>query len=552
MVFHEGCRGARDTPTSIEEAGVTRRRLAPAPSGASRGQALLLAGVLAFALGCSSGAAGGGVEPTAGSLAPPATQTGVFPTASAQGTGPPTGGEGTLSWAPCTRSDLNKYQCASLAVPLDYAHSDQATITLALVRSRATDPSQRIGSLLINPGGPGGSALDEFAFLDGQLSSALRAHFDIVGFDPRGVGASQGVTCLSDPQLDAYYAADIDTSSASGLAQERRLAQTYVNGCEQRSGALLPFVGTIAAARDIDRIRAAVGDPKTSYLGYSYGTFLGSTYAQEFPTRVRAAVLDGAYDATLDPLDAAVQQIAAFQQALDAFVADCQDSSSCLWRPNGDPHAVIRQILTSAGQRPLSTAIKGRVLAQPQALTGMLAPLYDRSTWPVLAASLQQAQSGNGTLLLTVADSYYGRDGSGHYSDLLQANSAINCVDSAYPTDPAPYQAAAERQQRAAPDLAPALGQADLTCALWPVRGTKPAVPTAKGAPPILVVGSTGDPATPYDQAVTLSRQLSSGVLLTREGEGHTGYGSSQCVRDKVDAYLIDGTVPAAGTRCTS
>ncbi|MGZ4618460.1 MAG: alpha/beta hydrolase [Frankiaceae bacterium] len=453
---------------------------------------------------------------------------------------------GGLHWRDC-----DAYECATVTVPLDYGAPAGATIDLALIRAPARDEDNRIGSLLINPGGPGASTIDHFSGLVDSLSADLRDRFDIVGFDPRGVGQSGAVTCVDDATMDMITATDLDPTTPAEKQQAVDQAREFAAGCQRRSGSELPFLDTESTARDMDGIRTAVGDAKLSYLGFSYGTFLGAMYATLFPGQVRALSLDGAMDPQLARLQSSAAQAAGFQKALEAFLGWCSSRSSCEFRAPGDLLDRYRRVMARIDENPLPTALQGRVLASGQAHTGVDQALYDQSDgWPVLARGLAQAENGDGTILLRLADHYNERSADGHYSNLSAANTAINCRDYAWPSDLATYESAANKAAVRAPDFGPEIVYGGMACASWPVRpGGHPAI-SAPSAPTSLVVGTTGDPATPYAEAKSLVGQLRSAVLLTRVGEGHTGYSASECVRSKTDAYLINGTVPPAGTVC--
>ena len=448
-------------------------------------------------------------------------------------------------------SDCNGYECATVTVPLDYRATTGATIDIALIRAPARDEDNRIGSLLINPGGPGGSTIDLFPGLVNSLSSDLRDRFDVVGFDPRGVGRSAPVSCVDDAAMARLLAANPDPKTASDRQRALDHSREFVDGCQRHSGRELPFMDTENTARDMDRIRLAVGDSKLSYLGFSYGTFLGAMYATLFPGQVRALALDGALNPQLPPLQASTDQAIAFQQALEAFVDWCSSHSRCEFQAPGDLLARYRRLLARIDENPLPTSIGGRVLASGDAHTAVASTLYDQNDgWPALGRGLEEAENGDGTALLRLADAYNERSPDGHYTNLFPANNAINCRDYPWPSDLAVYEAAAKSSAAQAPDFGPEIVYDGITCAIWPVRpGGHPAV-SAPTAPTSLVIGTTGDPATPYAEAKSLVTELRSAVLLTRVGEGHTGYSASTCIRDKTDTYLIDGTVPPAGTVC--
>jgi pimeloyl-ACP methyl ester carboxylesterase len=453
---------------------------------------------------------------------------------------------GGLHW-----SDCDDYECATIRVPLDYSAPAGATIGIALIRVPARDGDHRVGSLLINPGGPGGSTIDRFSDLVDSLSPGLRARFDIVGFDPRGVGRSAPVTCVDDATMDAQNAADPDPTTPAEKQQTVDQAREFAAGCQRHSGNELPFIDTESTARDMDRIRAAVGDAKLSYLGFSYGTFLGAMYATLFPNQVRALALDGALDPQLPPLQSSIDQAVGFQKALEAFLRWCSSGSSCEFSAPGDLLARYRGLLARIDDNPLPTTLDGRVLASGDAHTAVAATLYDQSDgWPALGRGLAQAENGDGTTLLRLADQYNERSPDGQYTNLWPANNAVNCRDYKWPSDLSAYDSAAKESASTAPDFGPENVYSGVKCAVWPVQpGGHPAI-SAPTAPTSLVIATTGDPATPFAEAKSLVHELRSAVLLTRVGEGHTGYSASACVRDKTDAYLIDGTVPAPGTVC--
>lgn len=459
---------------------------------------------------------------------------------------------GTLRWGPCHDSAIpSGYQCATLRVPLDGAEVGSAgpTIGLALDRHRAT--GKRIGSLLVNPGGPGVSGVDALPGIVGFLSPTLLADFDIVGFDPPGVGASDPVTCLSSTALQTYLDLDPAPTSASGVQALIAGDRVFAQGCEAHSRAILPYTSTVAAARDMDRIRAAVGDPKLNYLGFSYGTFLGATYAQLYPTNVRAMVLDGALDPKLSPVAVIDQQSVAIDGELRGLEASCQASGSCPWKAKGMSLAAAFAKLT-AKVRAHPIPVGGRRVGPAELLYGTAAGLYSTSTWSFLESALAQLTAGRGSEMLELFDSYTGRAANGTYDNSTEAETAVNCLDA-----PAPSIAQIEADAPAAARAAPVFGVLDLyselSCSVWPVpaTGSVHAI-SARGAPPIVVVGSTGDPVTPYAWARHLASQLDRGVLLTRRGDGHTGYAASACVRRDVDAYFVALHPPKPGTVCNS
>ena len=445
----------------------------------------------------------------------------------------------SISWSDCGSG----FQCGSLTVPLDYANPQKDTIKIALVRKRATNPTQRIGSLLINPGGPGASGI---GFLRGSASSLtnLNKRFDLVGFDPRGVGQSAPIHCLDATREAAYNALDPVLDDPQEKQAALDADKEFGDGCQQLSGRILPFVDTVSAARDMDLMRAALGDAKLTYLGFSYGTFLGATYAGLFPTHIRALSLDGVVDPKLSANDAAITQAAGFEQDLQAFLADCRSRSTCSYARSGDPGAKLNALMQRLDKNPLP--VGDRLLTRGLAIIGVALPLYDQSSWPVLDQALTATDQGDGHLLLRLSDLYYGE-----FS--LDAFIVIECLDRPSPTDIASYDALGPAFAKASPFFGPAFQYSNLQCAYLGVKATGHAGPiTAEGAPPILLVGGTNDPATPYSWAVSLHQQLASSVLLTRSGNGHTSYSASICSQQAEDAYLIGLTLPPEGTVCTN
>jgi pimeloyl-ACP methyl ester carboxylesterase len=446
------------------------------------------------------------------------------------------------------------FQCGTIQVPLDYSNPTATSISLAIVRKPATDQAHRIGSLLVNPGGPGGSGID-YARSPQVVSAAVAARFDIVGFDPRGVGQSTAVHCLSDPQMDTFLNTPPDPNTAAERTDVVDQSKNFAAECASKTSAnLLPFVGTINAARDMDILRAVLGDKVLYYLGKSYGTYLGAVYAEEFPTHVGHLVLDGAIDPSLTADQLNVAQAKAFDEALNQFAKDCATRPDC---PLGtDPTAGIAKLkawVDGLGTAPISGDAT-RKLTEAQAMTGIAVAMYDQTWWGDLRTALARAFTGDGSALLTMADVYNNRV-SGHYQgNETEANFAVNCVD--HPdeaTSPQQVERDLPTYEQAAPFFGEMVAWSSLPCAYWPARpDTTPHKIAAKGAAPILVVGTTRDPATPYAWAQGLAAQLTSGRLLTMNGDGHTAYlRGSTCINTAVDAYLIQGTLPAAGTVCS-
>ncbi|GAA0607151.1 alpha/beta hydrolase [Streptomyces crystallinus] len=516
-------------------------RLVRVRAGALAAVAVLAAGLLA---GCDSG----GKSSDASS--PPPTKASAAPTASADDKAralPAVLTGQRPRWSSCQSPG---WQCAEVKVPLDYAKPAGDTISLALVRKQAREKDKRIGSLLFNFGGPGGSGV-EILPRAAKTFTSLNSRYDLVGFDPRGVAKSAGVVCRDDKeQAEAERRIDATPDTAAEEAAFLKDGAAVAAGCRSRSGKVLPYVGTSNAARDMDLLRQVLGDAKLNYFGISYGTELGSTYAHLFPHQVGRTVLDAVVDPTADSVGHARNQATGFQRALEDYLKSTGQ----------DPKQGTEQIAKLLGrldERPLPTA-GGRKLTQTLALTGIVMPLYSKESWPYLTQALGEVQErGTGNLLLAMADSYNDRSKSGHYGTQSHSQRAISCDDSKARPTAAQARALLPEFRRISPVFGEFLAW-DLAgwCADWPVPGERD-VPeaSAPGAGPVLVVGTTGDPATPYEGAKRMADKLGAGVgvLLTNKGEGHGAYSEGNtCVTRTVDAYLLEGKVPANGTVCSS
>lgn len=453
-----------------------------------------------------------------------------------------------LKWHSCN----NGGQCATLAVPLDDTVPGGPTIDLALVRFRARDSQHRIGSLVVNPGGPGASGVDFAVAISGGLPAELRNHFDIVGFDPRGTGQSEGVDCHVD--LDAYYALDWAPSTPAERAQLIAGVMKIVNACQQADGAMLPYLTTERTARDLDRIRAALGDDKLTYYGGSYGTYLGAWYAEQFPKRVRALVLDGAVDPALNATKIQVQQAASFEHDLNLFFQNCAADAGCVFHRDGNPGAAYDRLRARIDQNPLPVKTGGveRKLNSTQFDLGVTELLYQgHDAWGSLASALDAADSGDGSDLLSDADDYTGRQSDGTYSAIGEAFLAIGCADGPPVGGIDGLHAIEEKAAKVAPRLGRAIVNNSLACALWPVVAHAAKALHADGAPPIVVFGTRNDPATPVAWAHGLARELASGVLVTVGGERHGAFlVGNRCIDSIGIRYLVDLTPPTDGTNC--
>ncbi len=457
-----------------------------------------------------------------------------------------------LDWGPCDDpTQTDPIECATLRAPVDYAEPDASTIDLALLRVPASDDP--IASMVVNPGGPGAPGTSYAAAATQVFGRALTAHLDVVGFDPRGTGGSDPVDCLDDEQLDDYVAQDPDPDTVAEGAALEQAQRDFFAGCVARSGPLLGHVTTVEAARDLDLLRSALGESRLTYFGASYGTKLGATYAELFPDRVGRLVLDGAVDVSLSSRELSLGQAGGFETALRAYVSRCTDEiDGCFLGDSLEQGlGTITTLLDEIEADPLPTG-DGRDLTVGRAFYGVVAPLYNRDYWPLLDQSLRTALAGDGTGLLTLADAYSSRGPDGYTDNSLEALYAINCLDDPAAVGAAEVPEAVPAFQEVSPTFGEVFAWGLVGCEGIQVRRSEPEPEIdAAGAAPILVVGTTRDPATPYEWAVSLADQLDSGVLLTRDGDGHTGYGAGNaCVDTTVEDYLLSGTVPEDGRRC--
>jgi len=441
-------------------------------------------------------------------------------------------GGGTLEWTSCG----GDAECAELEVPVDYANPDGDTLTISIARVPAE--GDRIGALFVNPGGPGATAADFAVSLAWALPSEVTEHFDIVGVDPRGLGASE-IDCGGD--MTELYGLDPTIDSPEDAEELLDVSQDYVDGCEADAGELLPYLGTEEVARDIDAVREAMGDEQLNYLGFSYGTAIGQVLADLYPDRVRAMVLDGMLELGPDGVEIATQQAAGFETALERFADDCRDDPSCPIAD--DPIGAIEELEAMVEEEPIPA--EPRDLGPGELSIGLAMPLYSELLWPELAEAVADALDGDGSGMVALADQYIGVASFDVYF-------AVNCIDFDWPEDPQELLDAAAEAAESAPHFGEAIVNDYVRCPLWPVEEEPLEPVTAPGAPPILVVSTTGDPATPYEAGVRTAERLESGVLLTYDGDGHTVVANGvACVDEIVADYLVDLEVPEDGTTCT-
>ncbi len=453
-----------------------------------------------------------------------------------------------LTWTECGVG----FDCTDVTAPLDWEDPGKGEITLSVVRHRAEGTP--VGSLLTNPGGPGASGVDLILnSLDFAVGADLIENFDVIGFDPRGVGDSTAVTCYDAPQMDDYLYGI--PSAARGTAEwEAELLDShkkFADACDANSGGILPYITTVNAARDMDLIRALLGDKQLNYLGYSYGTFLGATYAKLYPEKAGRLVLDGAIDPAVPGLEVGATQALGFESALRAYMQDCLDSGECPFNGSVDEAMTdLGALLASVDSTPLKSG-DGRMLGADSLMTAIIAALYSQDSWGYLTQALDEALQGDPTSALLLADFYNGRENGTYTDNSTEAFRAYNCMDYPVEDDPAAEAATNAKIAEGAPTIAPYWAGPD-SCSVWPYppTGTRGEI-KAEGAGPILVIGTTNDPATPYEWSESLANQLEEGVLITRVGEGHTGYNKGNaCVDDAVEAFLLDDVVPEDGLRC--
>ncbi|WP_051071346.1 alpha/beta hydrolase [Ilumatobacter coccineus] len=460
------------------------------------------------------------------------------------------GDASALDWGPCdTPNPLVETECATLVVPLDHADPDGEQIEIAVSRADTAGDAEQIGSIVFNPGGPGGSGVDFLLQAAAIMPTEVSSAFDLVGFDPRGVGASTAVECDVEVDDSVVLIAEVDMAAVDELfaTQAADLAS-----CTEQTMALAPHLGTLNAARDLDLLRAALGDDGLTYVGYSYGTRLGAVYAELFPDNVRALVLDAAVKPSTDPQELALGQAAGFDQALRNFAAACDADTDCLLHDVGPTLEVLdglRSEIAEVGSFPVDDP--DRMLTAGEFDLAVIASLYSKDTWPFLAQGLFTAEAEqDGTILQVLADAYSGRRPDGTYDNSQVANTFINCADDADRIDRDAIVAGAAEVAAQSEFFADAL-RASTGCLGFPESAEPLALGSADGAAPILVIGNTGDPATPYEWSVELAEVLSSATLYTVEAEGHTAYGTIECVEADVTAYLVDLVVPDDGSSCS-
>ncbi|MEU6083832.1 alpha/beta hydrolase [Streptomyces sp. NPDC047108] len=454
-------------------------------------------------------------------------------------------------------SDGTRFECADMKAPLDWSKQDGKTIDIALIRAKAKDSKRRLGSLVYNFGGPGASGVAMLPNHAPQSYMKLHSRYDLVSFDPRGIGESDGVRCLDDKAVDA--SGDVDATPETPAEEKRATALMHetTEACRKNSGDVLPHVDTRSTARDMDLMRQVLGDKKLNYFGISYGTQLGGVYAHLYPKNVGKAVFDAVVDPTMGMEQDAKAQAAGFHLALSNFLKACADvGEEC---PTGtDPKQGMKKVealLKKLDRKPLPTQ-DGRKLNETRATNGIVSALYSEASWGELVAGLQEALSGtSGDTLLMLGDRMAGRDDKGRYANTNNANAAVNCADQKQRFTRDDVHAKLPEMRKASPIFGPFTAWGLLGCSEWPVDGASDETEvSAPGAAPILVIGTTGDPATPFEGAKRMAQGLGKGVgiHITNQGEGHGAYGAGKCATKAVDGYLLGDKVPSDGLVCKS
>ena len=448
-----------------------------------------------------------------------------------------------LEWSDCS----DGFECATFTVPIDYANPADGAMEISAIRKLATGTA--LGSLVLNPGGPGGSGIEYTTYVEYVVSDILRENFDIVGFDPRGVGESTPVECLNDEQTEEYIALDGSPDDQTEIDQAQAMSELFAQSCATNSPETYKFLDTVSATRDIDILRALLGDEKLNWLGKSYGTFLGATYADLFPERVGRMLLDGAIDPTLSNEQLSYGQALGFELALTRFVDHCATQSDCpLSASAAAGVSEVSGLLKQLDANPV-TLDDGRLFTQAMGTLGVVGSLYDKQYgWPELRTNLGLAFEDDFSGLASSVDFYTGRQSDGSFKDNSNdAIAAVNCLDRPDRATTEQTVALATEWKKVAPNFGEYLAWSNISCSYWQAEATGvPKEITAPGTPTILVVGTVNDPATPYAWSQALASQLSKGVLLTLDGDGHTAYyQGSDCIDEVVDNFYLSGEAEA-------
>jgi pimeloyl-ACP methyl ester carboxylesterase len=455
--------------------------------------------------------------------------------------------EGGLDWSPIEGG----LQETTLTVPIDHALPDGPTLDVRVLRRPADNPTERIGSLIVNPGGPGFGAETMVVGAEDYFDTELLSRFDIVGLDPRGTGGSTpAIDCIDD--YDSFAAAtDLTPTDSAGRADQIATFTEFARGCTERTGDAIAHMSTAATARDIDLLRRALGEDTISYFGTSYGCELGATWATLFADTVRAAVLDGCADPTADSAESARQQARGFQASVEAFLATClRAEAECPIPHEGDPADALRRLWDIAGDTGIP-GLPGRPHVNESILqTSIIVSMYSEDIWPTFAAAVAMGLEGDGSVLTQLADAYYQRRADGTWGNELEAFFVISCMSSVERATPEEQAALSAELAEIAPLVYPNGYSSASSCDALPSPADEPVEITGEGAPALVVIGNTGDPATPFASTQRMADALASAVLVAVESNNHGGYGLNDCIDDVVHRYLIDVTVPASETRC--
>jgi pimeloyl-ACP methyl ester carboxylesterase len=454
-----------------------------------------------------------------------------------------------IEWTACDGSTNTEVECGNIEVPFDYANPDQGSFVLYVKKHNAASPADRIGSMMVNPGGPGfgGSSLADDAQY--YFSQDLIDRFDIIAWDPRGTGESTpAVNCVDT--FDEYFGLDSPPETPEEKQALINASQAFNDKCAENSGTILPFISTKASAQDINSLRLALGEEKVNFFGFSYGSELGTTWATMFPETVRAIVVDGAVDPNASSIQEGMTQAKGFEGQLATFLKQCSERTTCEFHNNGDAEAAFDKLVLDIDAKPLEVSKDRTLVTQGVLFTAVAQAMYSDYYWPQLSEALSAAQGGDGKGILQLYDDYYQRKEDGTYGNELEAFLAISCLDDPGATSTEEVDSHIEDFIAAAPRLGGNFAYG-YSCALWPVKQAPRVTITGKGAGPIVVVGTTGDPATPLDSTRKMALGLEQGILIVVDANQHTGYGANNCVVKAVDDYLIKLIVPANETTCT-
>jgi pimeloyl-ACP methyl ester carboxylesterase len=451
-------------------------------------------------------------------------------------------------WTACDGSTNTEVECGNIEVPFDYADPEQGSFVLYVKKHNAANPADRIGSMMVNPGGPGfgGSSLADDA--EYYFSQDLIDRFDIIAWDPRGTGESTpAVNCVDT--FDEYFGLDSPPETPEEKQALIDASQAFNDKCAENSGTILPYISTKASAQDINSLRLALGEEKVSFFGFSYGSELGTTWATMFPETVRAIVVDGAVDPNASSIQEGMVQAKGFEGQLATFLKQCSERTTCEFHNNGDAEAAFDQLVLDIDAKPLEVSKDRTLVTQGVLFTAVAQAMYSDYYWPQLSEALSAAQGGDGQGILQLNDDYYQRKDDGTYGNELEAFLAISCLDDPGATSTEEVDSHIEDFIAAAPRLGGNFAYG-YSCALWPVKQAAKVTITGKGAGPIVVVGTTGDAATPLSSTRKMAQGLEQGILIVVDANQHTGYGANSCVVKAVDDYLIKLTVPANETTC--